>query len=103
MNGNERKILGGCLMVGLLILVACIFPLLLFILIPYCFYLYFKQQKEKEQLHNMIEQELLGLDKEGVERKRQFYIIISQSSNASEAEKETAKYIVRYIEKKCWK
>jgi hypothetical protein len=96
----------GCLVVFLLLITSFFFWPLFFVSIPFGFYfLYSHNEKEKshKELNAEIEHRLLGLTPQQIEELRRNYIIISQSPFSSDIEKQTAKYIVMYIEDKYWK
>lgn len=93
-----RKAFGGCLIVVILIIVGFVFPWALIFLIPYCLFQVIKHSNEKEQINQLIRSELQGKNLKEIEQKRIELLSILQNPYATKAERDCAKYAIRYIE-----
>ncbi|CAK7074548.1 MAG: hypothetical protein PARBA_02993 [Parabacteroides sp.] len=96
--GLVRKAFGGCLIMAILIIVGCVFPWALIFLIPYCLFRFIKHLNEKEQINQLIRNELQGKNLREIEKKRIELLSILQNPYATKAERDCAKYAIRYIE-----
>lgn len=93
-----RKAFGGCLIIAIIIIVGFVFPWALIILIPYCLFRLIRNSNEKEQINQLIRNELQGKSPKEIEKKRIELLCILQNPYATKAERDCAKYAVKYIE-----
>jgi hypothetical protein len=96
MNNNFQKSV-----VLLLLLIACIiFPFLLIIVIPMGIYYFGKKQYNKSEIDDLIESQLLNKTPVEIENFRIYMLDLSQNFNATEVERDNAKYALNYLNKR---
>lgn len=94
-----KKLLAGCIIVVIFIVVGFIFPWGLFFLIPYALHLYAKHLNERNQIKQFLDSELQGMTQKQIRQKRIELLTILQNPFASKTEKDCAKYAIKHIEK----
>lgn len=97
--GQIKRLLAGCAIVFIFIVIGFIFPWGLFFLVPYALHLYAKHLNERNQIKQFLDYELQGMTQKQIKKKYMELLTILQNPFASKTEKDCAKYAIKHIEK----